>query len=66
MPCNGFLHFGQCASLRDLSLRSMLWLDIIDLVARLRGNAIAGYEEGALSLPCNNMMAALRAFLGGE
>jgi hypothetical protein len=32
-----------------------------------RGNAIADYGDGAhFKLPCNNMMAALRVFLGGE
>jgi hypothetical protein len=36
MPCNDFLHFAQCALLRDLSLRSMLRLDNIALTAHSR------------------------------
>jgi hypothetical protein len=38
LPRNGFLYFAQCALLRDLTRRSMLRLDIIEVAARLRAS----------------------------
>jgi hypothetical protein len=63
MSCNDFLHFAQCAFLRDLSLRSMLLLDIIALTAHSRASETR--MNTRVSLACDGRKRAETFLLTG-